>query len=182
MVASETNHYCARLSLPAPRVEDFVGARNAKLFDLLVVAIIEHGGPISLEAVAKRLVAAGAQAATGNMVYSLKKAWHGMEPVYRDPDGRLGLNLSSSDLDRLLFRLGLRRPRGKPIPSPPEPERVPDDVPLAEAEVRWAFGHPSIHSVSTLRRAAAVLDACDKPMSLEGLEAYSSNLWHTTSG
>ena len=171
-MASEPNSYCARLSLPVPRVEDFVGSRQIKLFDLLVVALLERGQPTSLEEIATHLLAAGAEAATGDMVHSLKKAWHGMEPVYREPDGRMGLNLSSSDLDLRLFQLGLRGPRVEPLPLPPEPEPVPDDVPLTEAEIRWAFAHSSIHNVSTLRQAAAILDACAQPTSIEALGAY----------
>jgi hypothetical protein len=42
---------------------------------------LEHGAPLSSELLAARLTAAGVEAATGDMDYSLKKAWHGMEPV-----------------------------------------------------------------------------------------------------
>ena len=54
-MASGPNSYCARLNLPVPRVEDFVGLRQIKLFDLLVVALLERGQPTSLEAIATRL-------------------------------------------------------------------------------------------------------------------------------
>ena len=37
MVASKTNNYCLRLNLPVPRIEDFVGLREIKLFDLVAV-------------------------------------------------------------------------------------------------------------------------------------------------
>ncbi len=168
--------YCARLNVLAPRIEDFVGTRNIKLFDLLVVALLERGEPTAIEALADRLVAAGAEAATGDMVYSLKKAWHGMQPVFREPDGRLSLNLPSPELERLLFRLGLRTSRIKPTPLPPEPEPVSDDVPLTKAEVRWAFGQRSLYNLSAIRQAAAVLDACAQPMSIENVESYLSDL------
>jgi len=159
-----------------PRVGDFLGAEQVKLFDLLVVALLEHGAPRSLEAIAARLVAAGAEAATGDMVHSLKKAWHGMEPVYREPDGRMGLNLSSSELRRRLFRLGLVKPRGTPVPKLAEPEPVPDNVPLSEVELRLAFRHRSIDQVSKLRKVAAVLDACGEAMRIEALEAYLADI------
>ena len=94
-MASESNNYCLRLNLPVPRIEDFVGLREIKLFDLMVVALLEHGAPLPFELLAVHLVAAGAESPTGDMAYSLKKAWHGMEPLYRDSEGRLGLNLSS---------------------------------------------------------------------------------------
>ena len=173
----ESKSYCARLNLQVPRIEDFVSKRQIKLFDLLVVALLEHGAPLSIEAIATRLVAAGAEASTNDMVYSLKKAWHGMEPVYRDSEGRMGLNLSSSELDRRVSRLGLLKDaRFEPLPEVAVPDPPPDDVPLTEDEVRWAFAERSIGSVSNLRQAAAVLDALDKPMTVAELEAYLSNL------
>ena len=53
---------------------------------------------------------------------------------------------------------------------------MPDDVPLSEDEVRWAFGQHSLSSVSGLRQAAAVLDARREPMAVEDLESYLSKL------
>ena len=114
------------------------------------------------------------------MAYSLKKAWHGMEPVYRDSEGRLGLNLSSPELNRRLSRLGLRGGRTEPAALAPEPEPapapVPDDVPLTEAEVRWAFAQRSLSAVSPLRQVAAVLDAVGEPMNVAALDAYLARL------
>ena len=98
-MTAKTNHYCDRLDLPVPRLEEFVGRRDIKLFDLMVVALLEHGAPLSSELLAARLTAAGVEAATGDMAYSLKKAWHGMEPVYRDAEGRWGLNLSTIGIE-----------------------------------------------------------------------------------
>jgi hypothetical protein len=121
--------YCARLNVLIPRIEDFVGTRNIKLFDLLVVALLERGELTAIEALADRLVAAGAEAATGDMVYSLKKAWHGMQPVFREPDGRLGLNLSSPELERFLLRLGLRTPQINSAPLPPNQNLCPTMCP-----------------------------------------------------
>lgn len=46
LVPSEDKSYCARLNLPVPRVEDFVSKRQIRLFDLLVVALLEHGAPL----------------------------------------------------------------------------------------------------------------------------------------
>ena len=91
---SSAKTYCARLNIPVRRVEEFLDKKDVKLFDLLVVALLERGGPVTLEEIADRLSAAGVQAGTDDMVYSLKKAWHGMRPVYRGPDGRLGLDVA----------------------------------------------------------------------------------------
>ncbi len=178
IVTAKTNHYCDRLDLPVPQLEEFVGRRDIKLFDLMVVALLEHGEPLCGELLAARLTSAGVEAATGDLAYSLKKAWHGMEPVYRDAEGRWGLNLSSSELKYRLFRLELRGARATPAATEPEPapDPVPEDVPLTEAELRWAFADRSLYSFSLLRQAAAVLDAVDKPMDIAGLNAYLSNL------
>ena len=178
IVTAKTNHYCDRLDLPVPRLEEFVGKRDIKLFDLLVVALLEHGAPLSSELLAARLTAVGVEAATGDMAYSLQKAWHGMEPVYRDAEGRWGLNLSSSELKYRLFGLELRRARTTPVVAEPEPasEPIPDHVPLTEAELRWAFADRSLYNISLLRQAAAVLDAVDKPMDMAALNAYLSSL------
>jgi len=179
-MASESNSYCLRLNLPVPRIEDFVGLREIKLFDLIVVALLEHGAPLPIELLAVHLVSAGAEAPTGDMAYSLKKAWHGMEPVYRDSEGRFGLNLSSPELNRRLSRLGLRGGRSGPtlsVPEPvPAPAPIPDDVPLTEAEVRWAFAQRSLSAVSPLRQVAAVLDAVGEPMNIAALDAYLARL------
>ena len=179
-MASESKNYCQRLNLPVPQIEDFVSRREIKLFDLIVVALLEHGAPLSIESLAVRLAAAGAEAPTGDMAYSLKKAWHGMEPVYRDAERRLGLNLSSPELKRRLSRLGLRGGRTGPAawaPAPePAPPAVPDEVPLTEAEVRWAFAQQFLSAVSPLRQVAAVLDAVGEPMTVAALDAYLARL------
>lgn len=180
MVASNSNDYCLRLNLPVPRIKDFVGRREIKLFDLIVVALLEHGAPMPIESLAVHLVAAGAEAPTGDMVYSLKKAWHGMEPVYRDSEGRFGLNFSSPELNRRLFKLGLRGGHTEPSALAPEPEparpAVPDDVPLTADEVRWAFAQRFLFAVSPLRQVAAVLDAVGEPMNVAALDAYLARL------
>ena len=58
----------------------------------------------------------------------------------------------------------------------PAPEPIPDDVPLTEVELRWAFADRSLYSYSLLRQAAAVLDAVDKPMDMAALNRYLSSL------
>jgi hypothetical protein len=153
-VTVPTNHYCKRLDLPVPRLEEYVGKRDIKLFDLMVVALLQHGAPLSSELLATRLTAAGVESATGDMAYSLQKAWHGMEPVYRDAEGRWGLNLSSSELKYRLFRMEQRGARTTPVAAEPDPvpEPIPDDVPLTEAKLRWAFADRSLYNISPRRQ------------------------------
>ncbi len=42
-IPSRANTYFARLNIPVRRVEDFLDKKDVKLFDLLVVALIERG-------------------------------------------------------------------------------------------------------------------------------------------
>lgn len=100
---------------------------------------------MTIEEIAERLTEAGAVAQSGDMVLALKKAWHGREPVYRDPGGRLGLNLSSSELDRMLWHAGLRPPRFQAPEPPLEPAQPGDDVPLTEDEITAAFHDRSLY-------------------------------------
>ncbi len=157
-------------------MQDVLGRDEINLFHLMVVALLERGGPMTVEEIAERLTAAGAIAGSGDMVLSLKKAWHGREPVYRDPDGRLGLNLSSSELDRVAWHAGLRSP-GYPAPvPPPEPALPGDDVPLSEEELTAAFRDRSLYGFSAHRQAAAVLDARARPMTVEEVEGVLAGM------
>lgn len=166
------NRYCERIGLASvPRVEDVAHRADVNLFHLMVVALLERGGPMTVEEIAERLTDAGVVAGSGDMALSLKKAWHGREPVYRGPDGRLGLNLSSSELDRMVWHARLRPPRFQaPAPSP-EPALPTSDVPLSEDELAAAFRDRSLYAFPAHRQAAAVLDARAQPMAVDEVEA-----------
>jgi hypothetical protein len=113
----------------------------------MVVALLEHGQPMTLEQIVARLEGAGVRPGYGgarstDLADSLKKAWHGMDPVHRDAQGRYGVNLDSGELDLLLWLLGLRPGRhdSTPFPPPPrDPVAPPDTVPLAQEEVEAAL-------------------------------------------
>ena len=123
------NRYCERVGLASvPCVEDVLDRDEVSLFHLMVVALLERGRPMTVEQIAERLTEAGAVARSGDMVLALKRAWHGREPVFRDPRGGLGLNLSSSELDRMMWHAGLRPPRFQPPEPPLEP---------AQPETKW---------------------------------------------
>ena len=167
-----SNSYCARLDLPVPRVEEVIAEKaDAKLFHLMVVALLEHGEPMSLEAIADRLQTAGVEAATGDMKTSLLKSWHGRKPVFRDDRDRFALEVSAWELRSIIFKLNLR-PAERPSANwPPQIEPVADDVPLTEEEVRAAFDSASRDNLSSVRRIAAVLDVFGEPMASIDVEA-----------
>jgi hypothetical protein len=189
------NPYCARLGIAVPRIEDMTGRKGVKLFHLMAVAILERGGPMSIEEIVRRLESAGVLPATGDLPLSLQKAWHGRKPVYRDPDGKFGLLLDCNELKMLLWITGLEGPAKAVRPSPPDPVLPGDDAPLSNEELEAALRDRGYSGPSALRAAAAVLDATDRPMtlgeindvlaSLTGLRPFitagSLNSWkHTT--
>jgi len=58
-VTSSTNPYCAALGIPVPRIEDARSSPDANDYGLLLVALLERGGPLTLEEVASRFEEAG---------------------------------------------------------------------------------------------------------------------------
>ena len=174
---SERNTYCERLRLPVPRLEDVVGQHRIRLFHLMLVALLEHGGPVGLDDLAGRLRTAGVVAVSGDLTLSLQRAWHGMEPVYRDAQGRFGLNLSSTALEHILRALGLRAPRfAPPLPPPPEPVEAADEIPLSADELDVAFRGRSLFGLSSLRQAAAVLDVLGGHAGFADVDAFLARL------
>jgi hypothetical protein len=87
--------------------EVFAANPAAKLFHLMVVALLEHGEPMSLEAITDRLRTAGVKAATGDMETSLLKAWHGLKPVFRDDRDWFALDVTAWELRSIIFQLNL---------------------------------------------------------------------------
>ncbi len=175
------NAYCNSLRISIPRVEDVMKEKGVVLFHLMVVALIEKGGPMTLQEIVSRLSLAGVRSRIGDISQSVLKSWHGKEPVFRDTDGRFGLNLVSRELDFILMVTNLRPPY-RHIPEPPiAPEQKPDDVPLSEKEVEAAFRARTISYFSNHRMAAAVLDAVGRPMTLDEMNQYLKKLTNNES-
>ncbi len=172
----ERNSYCERLGLPVPRLEDVADRKQAGLFHLMVAALLERGRPMCLNDLAGRLRTAGVVAGSGDLALSLKKAWHGMEPVYRNAQGHFGLNLSSASLEHILRTAGLRAPRFAAPAPPPEPAQPADEIPLSENELDAAFRDRFISGFSALRQAAAVLDALGRPATVGDVDAFLARL------
>ena len=108
-----TNRYCETLGIEVPTLEQVVGKRlrtggQPTVFGLLVVALLERGQPMTLEAVAERLAGAGVGPAE-EVLRSLRRCRPARDPVYRDGDD-YGLDPHSHELDLLAFVYGLRPP------------------------------------------------------------------------
>ncbi|WP_437572712.1 hypothetical protein [Sorangium sp. So ce542] len=170
------NRYCERLGIAVPRVEDVAAQGTAKLFHLMIVALLERGGPMTLDEIAERLESAGVLAETGDLAHSLKKAWHGMAPVYRDATGHFGLDLDALALHVVMRATGLLATRAAPPPPAPAPPAPGDDVPLSAEELDAAFRDRYMTSLSWVRQAAAVLDARQEAMTAQQIESLLAAL------
>jgi hypothetical protein len=177
-----TNRYCDQLGIGVPKLETVKGHREANTFTLLIVALLENGGAMTLLEVARRFEQAGVAPAEPAL-RSLQRCRPGRAPVYRDGD-RYALDLHDDDLDLWLFRLGLRPPRVPPPPPArpkPAPEPLPGpEEPLAVAELEEAWKGQSLYAWSQQRLAVAVLDAHRKPMTPQEVVAFVAGLteWH----
>ena len=137
----------------------------------MALAVLEAGGPLSLEAIAERLgrLALPPRLGGAGQAASLRKAWHGQSPLVRDPgDGLFCLDLLSHHDLRYIAYLAdpLRAPAARSRREDFRPP--PDSEPLSQVEVDAAFGSRTLYAYSSIRRAAAVLEAsCGGPQSLE---------------
>ena len=170
--------YCKALGLPTPpRLADFVGRPGITLFQLLVVALLEYDGPLTMPEIAARLAALGVQARTGDLAYSLTKAWHGLSPVRREADQRMRLLLDDRELHYLLLHLNILHPHV--VSTPREQVSRPDDsVPLTRQEWEALIQHPTSASsaFSNERLIGALLEAVGGPMSLEDVNQHLKEL------
>jgi len=175
MDTDPTLPYCRRLGIAPPRVEDFLGPKGVSFLRLMVLALLERGEPMALSELAGRLSAAGVVPSTGDMEQSLLKAWHGLRPVFRDAQGRFGLDLSSRRLEFFLRDTGLRE-SGLPQPPPVLVESPRGEVPLTKEELETAFRDRAMAGFSTQRVVAAVLDAHGGSASLDAVNALIGSL------
>ena len=126
---------------------------------MLLVALLERGGPVTLEEVASRMEELGI-APRASALASLKKCKPARPPIHRDGDHYV-LDPHDDEADMWAFRLGIRpsripklsvvRPPERPLPSPDEPLEV------ADLEEAWRHETPWIWS--SQRLAICVLDA-----------------------
>lgn len=167
------NSYCSALGIDVPRLEAVLNHPEANTYSLLIVALLEHGGPLSLDDVAERFEDGGVDY-FDRALRSLQRCRPARPPIYRE--GNLyALDPHDDEADRWVFRLGLRPPR---VPLPEKSAR-PDMRPLPSAghpltvevlDEAWGDGVPG--GWSSQRVAICVLDAHGAPMRPEDVLAF----------
>ena len=178
-MAREPNAYCERLGISVPSLAVACAHPRANTYALLIVALLEHGGPMALEDVAQRFEDAGV-AHADDALFSLKRCRPARAPVYRDGD-LYAVDLHDAELDMWAFRLDLRPPKVPRRVPPPPPPRPPADQCLSVAEIDEAWRNDAnINGWSALRIALAILDAHDRPMSPDEVVAFvaARTKWH----
>ena len=165
-----TNAYCDVLGIDVPVLEAVARHAEANTFSLLIVALLERGGPMTLLEVAERFARAGI-APVEDALVSLSRCRPARSPVCREGE-RYALDPRDDEADSWAFQLGLRPPR---VPPPKRSEPVPlpgPDVRLTIAELEEAWREERFYSWSAQRVAACVLDAHGRPMAPEEIAAF----------
>ncbi|MFH1465076.1 MAG: hypothetical protein ABIO70_11890 [Pseudomonadota bacterium] len=164
------NRVCEALGVPPILLDAYRPARSPSLFHWMILALVERGEPMTIDEIAARLEALGVTANTGDLVYSLRKAWHGLKPVYQDARGMFGLDLQDWHIRHVLWETGLlETPRREPVQAAP-PSGGDDPVTLEEVQELCERGISS--SMSMLRVTAAVLEALGRAMTLDEVNAW----------
>jgi hypothetical protein len=165
-----TNPYCDALGIELPRLERVRNHPEATTFSLLIVALLERDGPMTLGQVAERFEQAGV-GRVEEVLRSLRCCRPARPPVWRDGD-RYGLDPHDAELDLRVFMLGLRPPRFSP-PIRPQPAPLPKpDQRLTLAELDEAWKNAPLYSLSRQRLVLAVLDVHDEPMAPEKVISF----------
>jgi len=172
-VTTTSNAYCAALGISPPRIDDAKARPDANYYSLLIIALLERGGPMTLAEAAARFAAAGVTSSANEALAALKRCKPARAPIYRDGDS-YALDPHDDEVDFWLFRLGLRPARSAPLRVAPNAS-VPlpsADQPLTVAALDegWREGVPN--SWSAQRVAVAVLDAHQSPMSSDEVIAF----------
>ena len=157
----------------APRLAEAVVQPQVKLFQLLQIALLEHGEAMHEAAIAQRLAALGVVSPRTDLVTALVKSWHGLPPVRRQRDGLLAIDIEYRWLTLLPQRLGLvpeTRIGARSVAEEP-PLAPPPTVPLSREECAALLACNGLASLSDARAIAAILEAHGSPMTLAAINA-----------
>lgn len=136
--------------------------------DGIFCALLEHGHPMTLDEIAARLHELGMGESEEKLRASLGRAWRGTTALWKDKHEALALDPQHPDVTFLTARYPPPRKREPEV----EPRMPGPEVRLMEEELEVALGSDSVQSLSSIRRAMAVLDAVGRPMSLKELNRY----------
>ena len=117
-MTTTSNAYCAALGISPPRIDDARASPDANCYSLLIVALLERGGPMTLAEAAARFAAAGVTSSANEALAALKRCKPARAPIYRDGDS-YALDPHDDEVDFWLFRLGLRPARSAPLQAVP---------------------------------------------------------------
>ena len=166
-----TNTWCEILKIEPPVLEKVKDHAQANSYTLMMVALLEKGGPMLLDEVAVRFEEAGI-APRESALRSLQRCRPARPPIYRTGDN-YSLDPHDNGADLWMFRLDLRPPK---VPHfkvvQPEP-KVPDDhEPLSVSELDEAWKDTSLNNWSARRLALAIIEAHQQPMFIEEIISF----------
>lgn len=153
--------YCAIAGVPVPSLERVARERRPGTYGLLLVALLERGGPATLAEVAEQFAAAGIAPAPAAL-RALRACRPGRPPIYRD-GAHYALDPHDAAVEGWALRLGLLPPM-LPRASGGEASRAPrgkagELAELAELATnlnRWARERARRVTELALRRHALV--------------------------
>ncbi|MDJ0522812.1 MAG: hypothetical protein QNJ90_12155 [Planctomycetota bacterium] len=168
------NPYNSALGLEHLDLRALIASGELNYRSAIMAALVEHGAPLALEHIARRLHEMGMGESRDHLLRSLRKAWGGSQALRKLKDGRLSLDVNAPDARFLEVRVSLIMREDDA--RDPAPKRPPDDQALTEAEVREAISGEYLHSYSGAKLAAIVTEATRRPMTTEEINAYLARL------
>lgn len=99
------NPWCERLGIKVPLLEAIDAKVRLKVREAVVVALLEHGGPMQTSELVARLEAADIESLCGDMSRSVRTALRVRAPIVKTADGRFALDPTSAALGGLVHVL-----------------------------------------------------------------------------
>ncbi len=158
------------LGLAPFTLDGFYPSRDPSLFHWMVLVLVEAGAPMTMEAIVRRLTDLDVEANTGDLAYSLRKAWHGLKPVYQESSGLFGLELADWHVGHIVRESGIVKAPDHVAPPEPKIPGPDDPVTVEEMEALCEGGISS--SFSNLRTTAGLLEALGCGLTIDEANAW----------